>query len=216
VGSAGLATALAARMFPGPRTPARPEGFPRAGPVLVVTGSQAQATRLQREGLFKAGAYGLMLEPDAVDAEDWDARAPAWLAERCAELTAAARAGATVLVLHVAQAPALGSPQSEGERFRRRSQRLNPALGALAAMLAAEVSLGGVVLTGGDTAGAVLGALHVAALQLGPEVLPGIAMSWPVDGVRPGLPLVTKAGGFGADDALNRAVHFLQHGAHAS
>ena len=95
----------------------------------------------------------------------------------------------------------------------------NAALGALAAVLAgpsapnAGPALGGLVVTGGDIARAALRALGGEALQLGPQVLPGVALGWPVGGAQGGLPVVTKAGGFGEPDALRQAAHFLRHGA---
>ena len=64
----------------------------------------------------------------------------------------------------------------------------------------------GLVLTGGHTARVVLDALGIASFTVGGEVEPGIPWAT-VD--EPAISLVTKAGGFGDDDALRRAVEFL-------
>lgn len=73
----------------------------------------------------------------------------------------------------------------------------------------AEVRAGadGVVLTGGDTASAALGALEATGLAVLGEVEPGI----PVGVLRGSRELlaVTKAGGFGSDEALTASVRAL-------
>jgi D-threonate/D-erythronate kinase len=43
----------------------------------------------------------------------------------------------------------------------------------------------------------------------GGDVAPGIPWGTLIGGARPGLPIVTKAGSFGDDDALLLAVRFL-------
>jgi uncharacterized protein YgbK (DUF1537 family) len=58
--------------------------------------------------------------------------------------------------------------------------------------------LGGVLVSGGNTAEALCDSLQATALQVVAEVRPGIAWSFMVDGRWPGLPLITKAGGFGS------------------
>jgi uncharacterized protein YgbK (DUF1537 family) len=79
----------------------------------------------------------------------------------------------------------------------------------LGSAVLAEVRAGadGVVLTGGDTASAALGALEATGFSLLGEVEPGI----PVGILRGGHDIlaVTKAGGFGSDDALTASVDAL-------
>lgn len=211
MGSAGLAHALAGCLLPEAARAERPQGFPRPGAVLVVAGSRSAVTRNQVQALLgEPGTPGLALYAADLDAPDWAAHADTWVAAQAGVLRHAAAEGARALV--VAMAPDIG-PEPPPERFAQRSERLNAALGALARRCADELALAGLVLTGGDIARAVLRALGSEALQLGPEVLPGIALGWPVGGAQAGLPLVTKAGGFGGPEALCEAVHFLRHGA---
>lgn len=79
---------------------------------------------------------------------------------------------------------------------------------AVAARLADGVArriagLGTLVLTGGETAAAVLTALGVGVLRVQGEVLPGLPLCRAAD--RPDLPdLITKSGGFGPPDTLLR------------
>jgi D-threonate/D-erythronate kinase len=59
------------------------------------------------------------------------------------------------------------------------------------------------VLTGGETAAAVLDALGIRLLRVEGEVLPGLPLCHPIGS--PGLPaLITKSGGFGPPDTLMR------------
>jgi uncharacterized protein YgbK (DUF1537 family) len=63
----------------------------------------------------------------------------------------------------------------------------------------------GLVVTGGETAGAVLAELGVGLVALLGEVQPGLPLCQPLD--FPGAPLiVTKSGGFGAADCLARLI----------
>jgi uncharacterized protein YgbK (DUF1537 family) len=76
-----------------------------------------------------------------------------------------------------------------------------------AVLAAVRAGADAVVLTGGDTAAAALGALETTGFAVLDEVEPGI----PVGLLRGGhaLPAVTKAGGFGSDDALTASVTAL-------
>lgn len=70
--------------------------------------------------------------------------------------------------------------------------------------------LGGIVVTGGDTAHAivreVLGATRFRIV--GEVFAAGVALV-PHDGIVPGLPIITKSGSWGPDDALTQALDYL-------
>jgi uncharacterized protein YgbK (DUF1537 family) len=66
-----------------------------------------------------------------------------------------------------------------------------------------------IILTGGDVAGAVTDRLDAEAIWLGGEVLPAIPWGTLEGGLRPGLPVITKAGSFGGDSAIVDSVNFL-------
>ena len=72
------------------------------------------------------------------------------------------------------------------------------------------VSPAALVLTGGDTARAVCGAIGVQALEISREVAPGIPVSLLQGGRWDGLPVVTKAGGFGDSETLARIIQILE------
>lgn len=75
--------------------------------------------------------------------------------------------------------------------------------------LLAHPAIRGVALSGGDTAFAVCRALGATGVKLVQEILPGIPWGRLVGGVRDGLAVATKAGGFGCENALAAVTDFL-------
>jgi uncharacterized protein YgbK (DUF1537 family) len=83
-------------------------------------------------------------------------------------------------------------------------------LDALFADTARELVKGGVsrlVVAGGETSGAVVSALGLKALSIGPEIDPGV----PALGATEGAPLALalKSGNFGAKDFFDKALRVL-------
>jgi uncharacterized protein YgbK (DUF1537 family) len=72
--------------------------------------------------------------------------------------------------------------------------------------------VGGLFLTGGDVARAVAAALDASALRIWSEVQPGVPLGTLVGGPYDGLPIVTKAGGFGDENTIIDATDFLKKG----
>lgn len=206
MGSAGMARELAARMPLG-NSGRRPEPPPRTGRVMVVAGSRSEATREQVAKLLESGTIEqVRIESSAADGP-WDVHRETAAAAGIVARLAGGSTGATALVT-------LGEESApSAEEDRRRSARLNGLVGAVVRQIAAKLPLRGLVLTGGDIAAAALKALGATGIRLGPEVLPGIPLGWLVGGTSEGLPVVTKAGGFGAPDALEVAARALTQGA---
>ena len=67
----------------------------------------------------------------------------------------------------------------------------------------------GLALSGGDTAFAILSALGTTGIKLEREVVPGIPHGRLIGGLANGTAVVTKAGGFGGEDALAAVTDFL-------
>jgi len=80
------------------------------------------------------------------------------------------------------------------------------ALGAVASAVLDGVRISGLILTGGATALSVCKALEVEDFEILEEVEPGI----PLLSLTGGLRAVTKAGGFGGEDALIKIVKHLR------
>lgn len=85
-------------------------------------------------------------------------------------------------------------------------------LARLAAECVRSHGVGGLILTGGETARAVCRELDVAAVQLVDEVEPGVPLGLLRGGTPDNLPVVTKAGAFGSDNTLLHAFKNLRGG----
>ena len=186
VGAGGLAVPLA-RVW---------AGADQTAPVVVVVTSQHSAARGQAAALQAAGAdtWRPSLEQLADDAQ--------WQAWSQPLLQAHARApleAGTILLL----AP-------EGQRAGLDSDKVADRLGSLAAQLIAASRAAGVVATGGDGARSVLLALQANGIALVDEVMGGVPLGTLTGGTAAGLPVVTKAGGFGTEDVLVRAVRAIR------
>lgn len=68
---------------------------------------------------------------------------------------------------------------------------------------------GAFVISGGDTALRVCAALGARGIRLEAEVLPGIPRGTLIGGLAAGAAVITKAGGFGQQDALERVSEYL-------
>jgi uncharacterized protein YgbK (DUF1537 family) len=211
-GSAGLARALADALllppvaipvaplpqFPGPGA-SRVAGLPLRrrprGPVLIVAGSRHPCTARQVESSRRGGTQVVRPSPAFLGGDERAVavavRAVTYRLERGQDV---------ILTTATIPAPSDGAPVEA---------MVAAQLGRVVRALALGGQVGGLVLTGGDTAAAVCSALAATALWLRGEVQPGIAWGRLLDGALPGLPVVTKAGGFGADDALAVALRHL-------
>ncbi len=186
VGAGGLAVPLA-RVW---------AGAGQAAPVVVVVTSQHSAARAQAAALQAAGAE--TWTPTLAQLAD-DAAWQAWSQPLLqAHAQAPAQAG-TVLLL----AP-------EGQLDGLDSEAVAARLGSLAAQLIAGANAAGVVATGGDGARSVLVALGARGIALVDEVMGGVPLGTLTGGTAAGLPVVTKAGGFGTEDVLVRAVRAIR------
>jgi uncharacterized protein YgbK (DUF1537 family) len=195
-GSAGLARGLAVRgeetrNF---ETLAHQGGGPF--PAFVIVGSRNPVTRRQVEKLVIAGGSVVALGLSELRIANSENGATQVLDQPVEELCQILRNGrSAVLVANPALQP---DPLRVAER-----------LAQVTARVLAEVTPAGLVLSGGDTAAAVCRELGCTAIDLGGEVMPGLAWGRLVDGACTGMAVVTKAGGFGAPDGLVKAVEFL-------
>jgi uncharacterized protein YgbK (DUF1537 family) len=88
------------------------------------------------------------------------------------------------------------------------AQRVAELLGTIAADGAGSHRLGGLILTGGDTARAVCRELGATGIELLGEVEAGVPLGRLVGDTCAGVLVVTKAGAFGSELTL---VHALDH-----
>jgi uncharacterized protein YgbK (DUF1537 family) len=188
----GLAEAYRARGWLGPA-----EGAGRLDPVagrdVMLAGSCSAATRRQVEVAIAAGTPALRVDPLAVAAGAISPEAAIAFA-RAAERTPLIYSSADPDAVRAAQAR-LGRDEAGAavERF----------LAAVAVGLR-DAGFRRFLVAGGETSGAVVGALGVRALRIGPEIDPGVPWTRSV-GDEAALLLALKSGNFGADDFFLKA-----------
>jgi hypothetical protein len=182
-----LATSATAAPFVAPK-----------GHTAILAGSCSVATRAQVADAKAKGIEAFEIDPVALAEKrltaqhilDW----------------ALPRLGATpVLVYSTAEPDAVRAIQ---ERFGR------DAAGAMVEHLLADVARGfaanGVtrlVVAGGETSGAVVSALGVTMLEIGPEIDPGVPWTLAADGHT--IALALKSGNFGTNDFFTKSLAML-------
>ena len=79
------------------------------------------------------------------------------------------------------------------------------AMAEVVSTLLRQHKIGALVLTGGDTALHVCRTLGANAIHIKGQLLPGIAAGRLIGGLAGGMPVVTKSGAFGEEEALIKA-----------
>ena len=165
------------------------------GASAVLAGSCSAATLGQIKA-FK-GAH-LALDTDAIcRGEDVAGKALAWAKEKL---------GKAPILLSASDTPEAVKALQAKYGIEQSSQAIEKTMAALARGLV-EAGVGRLVVAGGETSGAVVGALDVTALRIGPEIDPGVPWTASV-GARP-LLLALKSGNFGAPDFFTKAFDRL-------
>ncbi|QGZ64937.1 4-hydroxythreonine-4-phosphate dehydrogenase PdxA [Paraburkholderia acidisoli] len=173
---------------------ARHANHPRG--VLVVVGSMSSVSHAQIEAL--RGEAAAAFEYFSVDvAALLDPVSPASLTLGTRVANALMRGRHVVVAMNQAEraSAAIGD-----QLARQLAERLAPAA----------AHAGALVATGGETARALLAAMGVQSLRVLEELEPGVPLM-AATGTARVLPVVTKAGGFGAPDTLYRAWRRLAH-----
>ncbi len=165
------------------------------GASAVLAGSCSAATLGQIKA-FK-GAH-LALDTDAIcRGEDVAGKALPWAREKL---------GKAPILLSASDTPEAVKALQAKYGIEQSSQAIEKTMAALARGLV-EAGVGRLVVAGGETSGAVVGALDVTALRIGPEIDPGVPWTASV-GARP-LLLALKSGNFGAPDFFTKAFDRL-------
>ncbi len=205
VGSAGLAECLPLALGLGAATADK-------RPVVVIAGSVSGVTRGQTALLRQRPDVATIeadpcafLRPDTAQAE----------ANRCFQAAVnAVHSGKDVVIVSGHSDEVVARTIEEGRLAglspRQSSEAVAEALGALCRRIALNTKLAGLVLTGGDIAVNCCRQLSASGIAVLQEVAPGIPVGVLKGGQCPGLGVVTKAGAFGAADALCKAVDFLK------
>jgi len=200
VGGSGIALGLPENARALGTAPARDDAqadVPRGGPALILAGSCSQATRGQVEW-FARSHPARRLDVAALLAGGGELQAAAgWLREQVAHGPA----------LIYSSAPPADVQALQSELGADGRERAAAAVEAAFAQLAREAVAAGVrrlIVAGGETSGAVVQALGIEALAIGPEIDPGVP--WTVAQRTPPLALALKSGNFGGFDFFDKAL----------
>ena len=199
-GSAGLAQSLAASLGCHEEVPLPTEEIPvRDGHFLLVCGSASEILRRQVSELVKASpcaseilAPGLLADQNGRDLwEDVLQRAASTLCQHD-------------LVLQIGP-PESGAASQDPEILVR-------GLACFIGLLVKRTEPGGLFISGGDTASAVLDELKGHPVRLLRQISGGMVKGTLMGGLLTGYPVVTKAGGFGKSDTLLNFYKLLSRG----
>ena len=167
---------------------------PTGGRRAVISGSCSVATRRQVALMRELHPSFRVLAADLARGDDVVGRALDW---------ATAQDG-PVLIYATAEPEEVRAAQAEFG-VAAAGARVETALARIAQGLV-ERGVGQLIVAGGETSGAVVKALGVAGLTIGPEIDPGVpwTATFPRDG-RPPLALALKSGNFGTEDFFLKA-----------
>lgn len=177
----------------GPARLTAPEGRP-----VVLAGSCSAATRRQVAVAIEAGIPALKVDPLSI-AEGKDT------AETVVAFIEAAGEGPALV--YASDEPAAVAHAQE-KLGRDKAGELVEHLFAQVAIRLRERGTTRFLVAGGETSGAVVQALGVAALAIGPEIDPGVPWTLSLGDAKP-VALALKSGNFGADDFFLKAWSFL-------
>jgi uncharacterized protein YgbK (DUF1537 family) len=183
-----------ARLAPPPEHIAAPPG--RAA---ILAGSCSAATRGQVQAALAAGLPAFRIDPLAI-------ASGALTAEAILEWIGRTPADRPALVYSSDTPEAVRSVQAE--LGRERAGALTEALIAAVAGALPGRGFTRLLVAGGETAGAVVQALGVKALAIGPEIDPGVPWTRAISGAD--LALALKSGNFGTRDFFLKAWSLLQ------
>ena len=210
VGSAGLAAELPVSLTLAPHVSQTVRRNARSR-VVVVNGSMSSVARDQVEHASRSLNLEIIRidvdsilgrqDPDGNGLQQYVRQALARL-EDGYDIALCLRSGAT------SGQVAASDEESDTERTES-SRRIARYLGSAVCEILRLQSPLGLVLTGGDTALAVCSSLEACGIALSGEIMPGVPVGHLIDGLEPGLTVVTKAGSFGEIDTISRAIQYL-------
>ena len=197
-GGSGITAEMPRLMFPG-RSPLRFTeriGGLREG-LVVISGSLSPATRAQNAVALSNGFHGVPIEPRRALGGDIDL---CQVADRAGGLL---RQGEPVIVYapadstdDVRRVQEFGS--TLGLSVTETGETIAGALAAVAGHLVDAGLVGRLIISGGETSGAVCARVGFGAFEVGLPVAPGVPYCFPAS--HPALMVVLKSGNFGSED----------------
>jgi uncharacterized protein YgbK (DUF1537 family) len=200
-GGSGIALGLAANFVRAGKVAPRPSQTRMAAPggrAVILAGSCSEATRGQIAAAQAAGLPTLGLRVDAlISGEQSAASLAAW---------AMAQPQDSIPLIYSSAPPAM-LQDIQARLGQHASGMLVETTLAKVAHLLQEAGFSRYLIAGGETSGAVVAALGVTTLEIGPEIAPGVPWTRSISG--PDLVLALKSGNFGAEDFFLKAWTLL-------
>jgi len=169
------------------------------GGSIILAGSCSSATRRQVQKAIDAGIPAYRLDPlDLASRRVTTEAILAWLTGQ--------RASGPVLIYSSAEPEDVQAVQSKLGRMTA-GEIVESTLAQIARALPA-LGITRIIVAGGETSGAVVNALGVQALTIGPEIDPGVPWTRSLGSVD--LVLALKSGNFGAPDFFLKAWNLLR------
>jgi uncharacterized protein YgbK (DUF1537 family) len=199
-GGSGIAIGLPANFRRSSTEETRQPSFTAPeGRAVILAGSCSTATRRQITAAITAGVTAIKVDPAAIAA---------------GKSTASAIIEAIVGSSH--PNPLVYSSAEPDEVNAAQAALGRERAGELVEHFLSEIAKGlrdrgfrRFIIAGGETSGAVVNALNIPALRIGPEIDPGIPWTLSL-GEGPQLALALKSGNFGADDFFLKAWELLE------
>lgn len=177
------------------------------GATAVLAGSCSERTRQQVAAVRRRWPAHALDPAALMNSPDPGAEAVAW---------AEGHLGKQPVVIYSTNDPASVAAVQDDLGRERAAEVVERAFGRIAAGLV-DLGVRRFIVAGGETSGAVVRALGITALRIGPEIDPGVPWTESVDGPRvhaprvqaPRLALALKSGNFGAVDFFDKALGML-------
>ncbi|HEX8351716.1 MAG TPA: 3-oxo-tetronate kinase [Pyrinomonadaceae bacterium] len=185
--------------------PVPPDAAARAAGSLVVAGSCSEATRRQNEWFSGQGASISHVQPMELLGDDFDRAA---LVTRLQKEVARGRD----CLLTTSGAPddvraAQDWAAGRGMTARELGEAVSDSLAGLVLRVLEGQPVGGLVVAGGETSGALCRHLKLGALRVGKNIEPGVPLCLSLGEFR--LPVVLKSGNFGGEDFYGKALQAI-------
>ncbi len=213
VGSAGLAEEVAKKMAPS-RTPS-PSPFKREikkfKHIFVVSGTASSVTHGQLATIEQKGIPSYSLSKYLLTSDE--ARAKAKRKEMSKRVSKSLSQGMAILKTTAERL----RPEDSGNlpiHLKIVKTLTEVALSSLELSTLAIQDLA-IILTGGDTAQSLVNAFGNDGIAIEGELLEGIVKGHLIGGKWDGLSIITKAGAFGKEDALEKVIAILGKGPHS-
>ena len=170
------------------------DALPKIGGASAVLAGSCSAATLGQIAAFKGAHF--TLDTDAIcRGEDVAGTALGWAKDKL---------GNGPILLSASDTPDAVKALQTKYGVEKSSHAIEKTMAALAKGLVS-AGVGRLVVAGGETSGAVVSALDVTALRIGPEIDPGVP--WTASIAKKPMLLALKSGNFGAPDFFTKAFH---------